>query len=245
MKDLTLTVRVGTSLDAMEPVTVNDDANPVRILTDSFDGWILPRVLDHPGAPSSHYFAGNDDRFCIQISGRFLQQCTVDDLEFGNEFEQPLQLPWGASVLIKFAKWYDPGLSTNVNVARPYAFSPLILTMNKIRIESKEGPVEWASPNGQIIEEDVTVLSKDIKTPDDRRVFFKSPQGRKAVDITSDQVWHMQFSNPFLNFNSGKIKIPGMEVDVLKYWDGQPLRFYARTPTQTLFIVEFDLRRSI
>ncbi|KAI8137850.1 hypothetical protein BJV82DRAFT_633478 [Fennellomyces sp. T-0311] len=244
MKNLTLTVRVGASLDTMQPVMVNDDANPVRILTDSFDGWIMPRVRDHLGAPSSNYFDGSDDMFCIQVSGRFLQPCTVYDLEFGNEFEQPLQLPWGTSVLIKFAQWYDPGLSTNVNAPKPYAFSPLIVTMNRLHVESSKGPVLWPSPNGEIIDEDITILSKEVKTLNERRAFFKRAQSRKAVNVTADQVWHMQFSNPFLNFSSGKIKIPAMEVDVLKYWEGQPLRFFARTPTQILFIVEFDLRRS-
>ena len=238
-----LTIRVGATLDSLQPIQVNDDANPARIQTSSFDGWITVRIRDHPGAPSSNYFNNNDDLFCIQISGRFLQPCTADEIEFGNQFEQPLQLPWGSSILIKFAEWYDPGLSTNLYSPKPYAFSPLIVTMNQIHVESTKGAVQWASPDGQTVNENITVLSGSLKTPEDRREFFKSSHNRKVVNVTSDQVWHMQFSNPYLNFNNCTIKIPGFEVDMLKYWDGQPLRFYARTSTQVLFIIEIDLKQ--
>ncbi|KAI8148761.1 hypothetical protein BJV82DRAFT_589525 [Fennellomyces sp. T-0311] len=236
MENVTLTVRVGATLDTLQPIQINDDANPARILTDNFDGWVMVRVRNHPNTPYSDYFTNNNDLFCIQISGRFLQPFILDDLAFGNQFEQPLRLPWCSSALIKFAQWYDPGLSTNINVPRPYAFSPLIITMNQIRINTDP---EWTS---QIVE-DVTMLSKDIKTRDDRRAFFKSPENRKAFRVASDQVWHMQFSNPYLDFTSGKIKLPGFEVDALKYWDGQPLRFYTQTSDQVLFIIELDLKR--
>lgn len=37
--------------------------------------------------------------------------------------------------------------------------------------------------------------------------------------------------------------MPGFEVDVLKYWDGQPLRYFAKTrdDSTVYFVVEFEL----
>ncbi|KAI9499467.1 hypothetical protein BDB00DRAFT_782980 [Zychaea mexicana] len=235
MSNLDLTVRIGASLDTLKPITINDDAHPGRIQTDKFDGYITARIRDYPDAPHSKYFddENNTDLFCIQICGRFLleQPCiTADDIQFGNQFERPLQLPFGSSLLLKFAQWWDPGLQANLKDPKPYAFSPLIITMNQI----------------QSVQENITALSMDLKTPEDRRAFFKYPQNRKAVDVGPNQVWNMQFSNPYIDFNKCTVKVPGFEMDVLKYWDGQPLRYYAKISTteEVIFIIEFDLRRT-
>ncbi|KAI9275442.1 hypothetical protein BDA99DRAFT_601077 [Phascolomyces articulosus] len=249
--NLSLTVRVGGSLDSLVPIQVNDDAHPGRIQTDKFDGYITVRIRDHPTLPS-HYFDNNNDLFCIQISGRFLlPHCTINDIQFGNQFERPLHLPMGSSLLLKFATFWDPGLEADLYTPQPYAFSPLIITMNQIKVEEQENndPKKdkenfWSSPQGEPIQEDITTLSMDLKTPEDRRAFYKYPQNRKAVDLTPNQIWHMQFSNPYINFNKCTIRVPGFEMDVLKYWDGQPLRYYCKTLSdEVLFIIEFDLRR--
>ena len=243
---LRLTVRVGSTLDTLVPIQVNDDANPGRIQNDKFDGYITARIRDHPPTPSKYFEKNNNnDLFCIQISGRFLiPNCTINDIQFGNQFERPLNLPWGSSLLLKFASWYDPGLESNLNAPKPYAFSPIIITMNQIKVEQGDKSY-WPSPQGESVQEDITTLSMDLKTPEDRRTFFKYPQNRKAVDLSPNQIWHMQFSNPYIDFNNCTIRVPGFEMDVLKYWDGQPLRFYCKTVTtnEVLFIIEFDLRR--
>lgn len=202
-----LTVRAGPSIDELKPIAVNDDAHPAHIQTDAFDGFVTVRVRNHPPRTSA-YFEHSDDTFCIQVVGRFLKPCTADDLIYGNQFERPLRLPTGSSIAVKFAKWFDPGLKSDLYAPKPHAFSPLIITMNKLKVQSlpRNEPVQWPSSHGEPIVEDVTELSMDLKQPKDRRSFFSIPQNRKSVDISENQVWSMEFSNPYLDFN--KVTIP-------------------------------------
>lgn len=197
-----LTVRVGSSIDTLKPISVNDDAHPTRIQTDAFDGFVAVRVRNHP-AKSSAYFKHSDDTFCIQVVGRFLKPCTADDIVYGNQFERPLRLPTGSSIAIKFAQWFDPGLESDLYAPKPRAFSPLIVTMNKLKVQQlpSDQAVQWPSSHGEPVDEDVTALSMDLKRPKDRRSFFSVAQNRKTVDISEYQVWSMEFSNPYLDFN--------------------------------------------
>ena len=41
----------------------------------------------------------------IRIAGRFLRPISADDVLFGNTFERPLNLPWGASAAFRFMKY--------------------------------------------------------------------------------------------------------------------------------------------
>ncbi|ORZ03600.1 hypothetical protein BCR43DRAFT_560255 [Syncephalastrum racemosum] len=235
---LRLVVRAGPSLDKLQTVPINNDAQPVQIQSPSFDGHVFVRVRGH--TPESRYFDTRDDTFCVAVAGRFLTpHLTADDILFGNQFERPLKLPTGSSIAVRFAQWYDPGLQADLYSERPAAFSPLIVTMNRLYVKNNVSDDIIAAP----LEEDVTDLSFDLREPKDRKSFYSAPQTRKAVDISSNQTWAMEFANPYIDFNKCTIKLPGFEINVLQYWDGQPLRYYAksRDDSAVFFIVEFDL----
>ncbi|KAG0176747.1 hypothetical protein DFQ29_005692 [Apophysomyces sp. BC1021] len=215
---LALRVRVGSSIDTLRPVAVNDDQHPTHLTTDDFDGYISVRVR---GVSSdSLYFEQSSDKFCIQVVGRFLHPCTADDIVFGNQFDRPLQLPYGTSIGVRFLKWIDPGLVCDLYAAQPYAFSPLIVTMNRLAIKQSE-LLSWPSPNGEPVEEDIELLSNNVELPKDRKTFFNVAENRKAIPINGSQVWSMDFCNPYIDASNHALKIPGLSMDMLQYWDGQ------------------------
>ncbi|KAI8384294.1 uncharacterized protein BYT42DRAFT_544214 [Radiomyces spectabilis] len=239
---LSLTVSVGDSIDSLQPVTFNDDAHPVHIKNSAFEGDVAIRIRGRPG--NTHYFDHSDDTFCIQIRGRFLHEhLTADDILFGNQFDRPIRLPTGSSVALKFAQWFDPGLQADLYSDQPHAFSPLIVTMNRLAVTQSKDMLAFPS-DGAPVEEDVTMLSFDLKSPKDRKTFYTSAQNRKAVQISDDQVWCMDFGNPYLDFAKCTVRLPGFEVDALRYWDGQPVRYVAKTKDDSMvfFVIEFNLQ---
>ncbi|KAI9032520.1 hypothetical protein CLU79DRAFT_693420 [Phycomyces nitens] len=235
-----LRVTVGSSVDTLRQVHINQDSQPIRLQTAVFDGYLVVRLkgFSNPSA----YFDTHDDKFCIQIIGRFLKDLTADDILFGNEFDAPLKFPIGSSVAFKFATWFDPGLKLDLYSEHPQAFSPLIVTMNRLAVQKMPLPV-WPNSQGQAVAEDISELGLDIKTPEMRKTYFSDPAHRQAVNITKDQVWSMDFCNPYLDFKKCIMCLPGFEVNVLRYWDGQPLRYVAKTRDNStvFFIVQFEM----
>ncbi|KAG9323549.1 hypothetical protein KVV02_003073 [Mortierella alpina] len=207
-----LRVSAGPSPDpkTLKPITVNDDANPLLIETDEFIAQIVVRIrgLDKTisyheaqkqdglkSLPDSSWFAkpgGDNNLSSVQISCRFKHEWPGDQIVFGNQFEKPLRLPPLSSIALRFVQYIDPGLQADIYSDRPWAFSPLIATMNtvnvtgwhldratqqKIEQEGQEKDKEhlenelppWPSPEGDHILEDTALL-------------FKSSSERKADD---------------------------------------------------------------
>jgi hypothetical protein len=53
----------------------------------------------------------------------------------------------------------------------------------------------------------------------------------------------MDFYDAYFDFNSVSLKLPGFTLNAFKYWDGQPMRFRARTKDRsaTFFTIIFEL----
>ncbi|KAF9110766.1 hypothetical protein BGX27_005910 [Mortierella sp. AM989] len=189
----------------LKPITVNDDANPMLIESDEFIGQIVVRIRNLDKAfgyaeaqkedglktmPDSPWFTkpGADNNLSsVQISGRFKREWRGDQIVFGNQFERPLRLPPFSSIALKFIQFIDPGLKADIYSERPWAFSPLLATMNtvnvsgwhideatrkkvdhngqdqdKARLEKELPP--WPSPEGEHIVEDTSLLFKESST---------------------------------------------------------------------------------
>ncbi|KAF9362122.1 hypothetical protein BGX26_000010 [Mortierella sp. AD094] len=199
-----LRVSAGPSADPkdLKPITVNDDANPMLIESDEFIGQIVVRLRNLDKAfgfaqgqiedglksmPNSPWFTkpgGNNNLSSVQISGRFKREWQGDQIVFGNQFEKPLRLPPFSSIALKFIQFIDPGLKADIYADRPWAFSPLIATMNTVNVsgwhidEATQRKVDhdgqdkdkerlenelppWPSPEGEHIVEDTTILFKE------------------------------------------------------------------------------------
>ncbi|KAF9949587.1 hypothetical protein BGZ72_008669 [Mortierella alpina] len=196
-----LRVSAGPSADpnTLRPITVNDDANPLLIETDELIAQIVIRIrgLDKTlgyheaqkldglkSLPDSPWFTkpgGDNNLSSVQISCRFKREWPGDQIVFGNQFEKPLRLPPLSSIALRFIQYIDPGLQADIYCDRPWAFSPLIATMNTVNVTgwhldkatqqkvAQEGQDEdkehlenelppWPSPEGDHILEDTTLL---------------------------------------------------------------------------------------
>ena len=78
-----------------------------------------------------------------------------------------------------------------------------------------------ASPNGEHITESIPLLDQLPSSPSARRSYFSNKENREQLKITEDQVWDLDFFNAYVDFDKFAVKLPGFEIGVMKYWDGQ------------------------
>ncbi|KAJ8481793.1 hypothetical protein ONZ45_g15185 [Pleurotus djamor] len=66
-----------------------------------------------------------------------------------------------------------------------------------------------------------------LKTPSERRTYFSDAEHRKSVELGPDDVITTDFCYGFLQFSpSLALALPGgLSFDLMRYWDGQPVRF--------------------
>ncbi|KAG0037465.1 hypothetical protein BGZ82_002464 [Podila clonocystis] len=277
-KQLRLLVSAGPSANPkdLKPIAVNDDANPVWIESDEFVGQIMIRIkgLDktvgyEQGAkednlkpvPESAWFqkpGGSNHITSIQIHGRFKREWPGDQILFGDQFERPLRLPPLTSAVMKFFHLMNPTLEADLSGTRPSAFSPLIATMNTVKVSVHKDPSlrtdlpPWPSKAGDHIAEDTSLLftSRDDdskKTPAmtscERRSYFAKHANLKNLTFRPDEVYDFAFFNQFLDLSAFKIMIPGLCIDLSRPLDGQPLTFIVKSKDNSVvfFAIQFEM----
>lgn len=226
---LTLRISIGSSHSDTTYAYVNDPSKATKIKNDVFDGHVLVRVRDYKGlAPDNsevksndtEYFSNTSDTSSVQFCGKILVDATGDDLLFGNDFDSPIKasLPPGTSLGLKALKWIDPSMETDLYADKPWAFSPLIATMNLLNTVDQSP----ASPDFTRVEEDTSNLVKEKINVKQRRAYFADATHRKAQSLHGLYL-SADFSNPYIDFNSLSIALPyvNLHVDILKYWKGE------------------------
>ncbi|CAG8528985.1 27618_t:CDS:2 [Dentiscutata erythropus] len=252
---LKLKITVGSSYDPSTHSIFlpNDDANPFFIDTEYFTGRICIRVKDFQGVTPpgkkklslSPYFDGNNYQYSIQIQGRFKgNKWTADDILFGNDFDRKIDLPAISWLGLRIMKWVDPCLEADIYSDIPWAYSPLLFTINSARAiqdsnENNDLP-PWPSPNGEHIKEDI-IYDPNFGSPvstdaTSRKQYFSSKESRVNFKITENQVWDLDFFNSYIDFNKIAVKLPGLEIGILQYWDGQ-----TRDSSVVFFVILFQL----
>ncbi|PRP85880.1 glucan endo-1,3-alpha-glucosidase Agn1 [Planoprotostelium fungivorum] len=249
-----LLVKAGPNEEQLSVLTVNHEGlDQFEIKSEHFEGRVALRIVGFKGVAhngerpieTSPYFDNNPALNSIQIQGRFKGTYKADEIVWGNQFEKPLNLPWGSSMAIKIAqKTIDPTLEVDTSAARPWAFSPFIVSMNKINVkiigESSPLPA-WPNPDGKPITEDTDALIEGLHFTDaERKSFFTQLEHRKDLTISPDQVWNMDFYNPYIDFQGFTVTLPaiGFKVDVMKYYNNQALKYVLKTrDNSTVFFV--------
>ena len=178
-----LRISAGASVDSLSVLHVNDESKPLTVSTDDFEGRLVVRIKGFTGElPSKEtvrcdtsYFDHSYASGCswsIGIQGRFKNDVDVDDVEFGNLFDEPIRdrLPWGTSAALHAISYIDPNLHHDVYADKPWAFSPLICTMTRINVERLSGEVirqgsmdDWpplpqGSSDSDYVQEDTSAL---------------------------------------------------------------------------------------
>ncbi|KAI0701391.1 DUF1769-domain-containing protein [Cytidiella melzeri] len=243
-----LRILAGPSLTNLTPIEPNSDI-PFDIKSEGYEGQIAVYIKGLPedsGTPGhSRYFdhpLRNGITWGIQMQGRFLQPCSGDDILFGNIFDRQLKLPWGFGAALRFMKYVDPTLEECLQSrTRPWAFSPFLSTMPHIqhtRIENAHHNIPPSFPACvEPLADDMTdVRSRHGTTVKhavpqhrkQRKAHFKSSSRRKEVSFGPKDLISADFCHHFLEFGHDSIilRLPcGLSIDLLRYWDGQPVRF--------------------
>lgn len=244
-----LRVTAGPGYDAKDQVEVPvNTPQPVRITSDLADIELSVRVQDYRGLPrnspaTSLYFnsephAHNHDQYSICFrftpkapdgeesgSGKGISGL---DLQFGNDFDRPIRnrMPPGVNTALGIVRWWiDPGLDGDIYGDKPYLYGPALSSFNTLSIgpgsfdETKGGI--WVSEGGD------AAVRQELGMPDDAKARMKwalSEDVKRRWVYEYGQTYAVDFFNPYIDFNNFALRLPGFQLSVLKYWDGQPLR---------------------
>ena len=131
---------------------------------------------------------------------------------FQNDFDKKISLPPGSWLGLKILQYIDSGLEADIYSDKPWAFSPLAYTMNKLNIHEvfdiKDDELPpWPSPHGEHIEENV--VCEGVKFNDDskRKKYFEVKENRKNFQIKVKQIWNFDFFNSYVDFNDVAITV--------------------------------------
>jgi len=235
-----LRVLAGPSLHQLAPIEANSDI-PLCVSSDAFEGQIAVYIKgipdDNGNIGKSPYFERKERKgvtWSIQVQGRFLQPHSANDILFGNVFVRPLKLPWVFSAALRFMKYIDPSLEHDLaSRSKPWALSPLVATMPYLA-HSRTAETSHAKsfPPLKPLVDDTRSLpinhAKAAGSSCKRRTYFQSPSHRDEVTFGPEDLVTTDFCYDFLHFSSDGIalRLPGgLSVDVLRYWDGQPVTF--------------------
>ncbi|KIN02290.1 hypothetical protein OIDMADRAFT_197413 [Oidiodendron maius Zn] len=241
---------------------------PLSIESDLIDIDLNVRIQNYKGLPrgspeTSAYFdipphAKNKDQYSICFRFTLKEGINGNDLVFGNDFDHPIRdrLPPGFGTAFKIVKWaIDPGLDGDPYADEPYLYGPTVSSMNTIYIGPKTGSNIQKSPlynpeAGLVFDEGGSEEGMEIRRgheiPDTeaaRKRFFLDEENKRNWEWESGRTYAVDFFNPYLDFSDFALRLPGFTLPIMKYWDGQGLRYVLknRKTNAVLLAVLFTL----
>lgn len=244
-----LRITAGPDYDQSQQVEVPvNTAKPITIKSDRADIELNVRVNDYKGLPrnsptTSPYFstephAYNRDQY--SISFRFTPKkpsndegdgIKATDLQFGNDFDHPIRdrLPPGFNTAMSIVRWWiDPGLDGDAYADKPFLYGPALSSFNTIHVGKGEFDEEkgglWFEEGG---DEDGLEAREEVGAPLTSKARMKWALRADAKEkwvFEYDQTYGLDFFNPYLNFSDLALNLPGFQLPIMKYWDGQGLR---------------------
>ncbi|TIA81604.1 hypothetical protein E3P92_00389 [Wallemia ichthyophaga] len=234
-----LKILAGSTIDDCEAVDYQG-GKPVDVNNPHFTGQVA--VLLKNDEQSHPYFNDESNKgitWSIQLCGVLHDDdVDCDNLVFGNQFSHPIRqhLPWGSAMAVKFIKYLDPTLTEDLQSDTPWAFSPLCSTVERLNVSDNSDTSKMKNEQDLIIEEDISCLIHKDETSKPkcgnasaRKKWFKSESRRKGLNLSKKRV-AFDFAKGFINFSTLSLSFPeiGLNIGLLKHWDGQPVRFYLR-----------------
>jgi hypothetical protein len=251
-----LRITAGPDYDPSQQVEVPvNTAKPVTIKNDRADIELNVRINDYKGLPrnspsTSPYFstephAYNRDQY--SISFRFTPKkpssgdaddapgIKATDLQFGNDFDHPIRdrLPPGFNTAMGIVRWWiDPGLDGDAYADKPYLYGPALSSFNTIHVGEGDFDEEkgglWFEEGG---DEDGLEAREEVGAPLTSKARMKwalRTDSKEKWVFEYGQTYGFDFFNPYLNFSDLALNLPGFQLPIMKYWDGQGLRYVLR-----------------
>ncbi|KAI1451827.1 DUF1769-domain-containing protein [Annulohypoxylon moriforme] len=173
-----------------------------------------------------------------------------EDLQFGNDFDHPIRdrLPPGFSYAMNIVRWWiDPGLEGDAYADQPYLYGPALSSFNAIHVGQGEVSPEkgglWFEEGG---DESGLKGRQDVGVPGtakDRMKWALKPANKSRWVFQYGNTYCLDFFNPYLDFNEFSLRLPGFTLPIMKYWDGQSLRYVLRNRStdQSYLVIVFTL----
>ncbi|ODA79542.1 hypothetical protein RJ55_05136 [Drechmeria coniospora] len=244
-----LRVTAGAGYDEASHVIVPvNRADPLIIESDVANVELNVRIQNYQGLPrgspsTSTYFlmephAYNQDQY--SISFRFTPHKPASseeigisgtDLQFGNDFDHPIRdrLPPGFNTAMSIVKWWiDPGLDGDAYADRPHLYGPALSSFNAIHVGQGEYDEEkgglWFEEGG---DDKGKQARADKGMPDNSKARMKwalRDDSKQNWVFEYGQTYGLDFFNPYIDFSTLSLRLPGFQLPIVKYWDGQGLR---------------------
>jgi hypothetical protein len=154
------------------------------------------------------------------------------DLQFGNDFDHPIRdrLPPGFGTAMNIVKWWiDPGLEGDPYADVPYLYGPALSSFNAVHVGA--GEVDdalgglWVEEGGD--EAGLAWRRNVAGAPDDAKARMKwalKAGNKERWTWEYGRSYGVDFFNPYIDFNEFALRLPGFNLPMMKYWDGQGLR---------------------
>ncbi|KAM3513491.1 hypothetical protein MY11210_002879 [Beauveria gryllotalpidicola] len=164
------------------------------------------------------------------------------DLYFGNDFDRPIRdrLPPGFNTALRIVKWWiDPGLDGDAYADRPHLYGPALSSFNVLELgagqhdEARGGL--WFEERG----EDATTR-KELGLPDTGKARMKwalTDANKDKFVFGYGKTYGFDFFNPYLDFANLALRLPGFQLSIVNYWDGQALRSSDRRSHQLRYVL--------
>ncbi|KAJ4246616.1 hypothetical protein NW762_013559 [Fusarium torreyae] len=249
-----LHITAGPDYDRSQQVEVPiNTAKPMIIKSDRADIELNVRIDDYKGLPrnsptTSPYFstephAYNRDQYSISFrftpkkpsNGDESDGIKGSDLQFGNDFDHPIRdrLPPGFNTAMSIVRWWiDPGLDGDAYADKPFLYGPALSSFNTIHVGNGEFDEEkgglWFEEGG---DEAGLEAREEVGAPLASKARMKwalRADSKEKWVFEYDQTYGFDFFNPYLDFSNLALKLPGFQLPIMKYWDGQGLRYVLR-----------------
>jgi hypothetical protein len=87
----------------------------------------------------------------------------MEDVIFGSEFEKKIIAPTGSWIAVKFATLIDPAIQVDLFCDQPWFYSPLVCSMNTMRVMKAETPLVGAAPPKLSIQDQKKKKKEDVE----------------------------------------------------------------------------------
>jgi hypothetical protein len=209
-----LRVLVGPEVDRQVPVNPNDEAHPTYIETEYFVGHVWVRIRDYNGLSATR-----DGRPAPKNTPYFKH---APSLTYSISMR-------GRSIAFRLLKsLIDPGLEADLYSDKPWAWSPVVCTMNAIAVwpaqkDENDDEDRQSDPSIPLKEHAERLYTDDVKrTNTERKTYFANQETRALVQFQPEFEYAMDFCNGLADFNNFGVYLPGWgSVSLMSYWDGQ------------------------
>ncbi|KAK1725458.1 uncharacterized protein BDZ83DRAFT_576573 [Colletotrichum acutatum] len=265
---LRVTAGPGYDLDSQTEVPVNQ-AKPTKITSALADIELNVRIQNYAGLPldspsTSPYFseephATNKDQYSISFrftpkkpanASSSVEGISAEDLQFGNDFDHPIRdrLPPGFNTALNIVKWWiDPGLDGDAYADVPHLYGPALSSFNTIHVGSGVHDEEkgglWFEEGGDEAGLGAREKIGAPATSKERMKWALRKDSKENWLFEYGKTYGLDFFNAYLDFANLALRLPGYQLAIMKYWDGQGLRYVLRnkTTSDVYLVVLFEI----